>query len=360
MSHNILDLLVKLVAFDTHASEVKQAAFLAELTQSWGAQTFIDEVLPGRVNFRACFAGADSSQTLVLEAHGDTVGGTVDCRHDAATGRYYGRGACDTKGPMVAMLLGIRTALDSGTLPHDVVFASTCCEEAGGQGARALAAVLPPGAQVVVGEPTAMKIVRAHKGAYRTRIICRGRAAHSSAPEKGISAIYAMRHVLAALEEEIQPMLAEHRDSLLGIPTLSVGTISGGRVANVVPDQCVIEVDWRLIPGQAGDAVRELLTRWFPDAEIEPYEYYPPFAVAENHPLVQAVTRACHQTGQSEVEVVGAPWAANAGLMQDAAGTPCVIFGPGNIAQAHTVDEWVDLAEVQRAVGVFAAFVSEK
>jgi acetylornithine deacetylase/succinyl-diaminopimelate desuccinylase-like protein len=351
----IMDLLTRLVAFDTHAVESEQAAFLAELTRGWGAETAIDEVRPGRVNFRARFPGTDRSRTLVFEAHGDTVGGTVPCRYDAATGRYYGRGACDTKGPMTAMLLGLRQALDRGPLPCDTVFASTCCEETGGEGARALAAVLPPGAQMVVGEPTGMQLVRAHKGAYRTRILCRGRAAHSSNPSQGVNAIYAMRHVLAALEEEIQPVLSKRSDPLLGAPTLSVGTIHGGQAANVVPDLCTIEVDWRLIPGQTGDAVRELLLRWLPDAEIEPYEYYPPFSIAESHPLVQALQGACCRAAKQEAACVGAPWAANAGLMQAAAGTACVIFGPGNIAQAHTADEWVDLAEVARATAVFAA-----
>lgn len=359
MEQEILDLLTQLVSFDTHASERAQAAFLADYMRAWGATTFIDEVRPGRVNFRAHFAGADSSRTRVLEAHGDTVGGTVEARHDAAAGRFYGRGACDTKGPMTAMLLGIQAALARGPLPCDVIFASTCCEETGGYGAQALAGVLPPGASVVVGEPTAMRIIRAHKGAYRTRIICHGRAAHSSAPERGVSAISAMRHVLAALEDEILPVFAERSDPLLGTPTMSVGTICGGQQVNVVPDRCAIEVDWRLIPGQSGATIRELLTRWFPEATIEPYEEYPPFAVAEDHPLAQSLARACRSAGQAEVVFSGVPWAANAGLLQAAAGTPCVIFGPGDIAQAHTADEWVDLSEIEQAVSVFTAWLTD-
>jgi len=358
MDTPVLDLLNRLVAFDTHAGEAAQAAFLADLTRAWGAETFLDEVAPGRVNVRARFAGTGPGPTLVLEAHGDTVAGAPACRHDAAARRYYGRGACDTKGSMTAMLLGIRAALDRGPLPRDVVFASTCCEETGGEGARALATVLPPDAHVVVGEPTGLRIVRAHKGCYRTRITCRGRAAHSSAPERGVNAIYAMRQVLAALEEEVAPAFLERSDPFLGAPTMSVGTIRGGRAANVVPDSCAIEVDWRLIPGQTGAAVCELLARWFPNAEIEPYEYYPPFAIAETHPLIHALRRACREAGCGEPACVGAPWAANAGLMQAAAGTTCVIFGPGDIAQAHTADEWIALAEVERAVSVFTALAT--
>ena len=146
MERELLELLTRLVGFDTHAGEAAQAAFLAGLTHAWGATTFIDEVRPGRVNFRAHFSGKDPGRTRVIEAHGDTVGGTVASRHDAAAGRFHGRGACDTKGAMAAMLLGIRAALARGPLPCDVLFASTCCEETGGEGAREGRAT-PSGAQ---------------------------------------------------------------------------------------------------------------------------------------------------------------------------------------------------------------------
>ncbi len=357
MNNEILDLLAKLVAFDTHTTEAPQAQFLATLTQKWGATTFIDEILPGRVNFRALFRGASSSQTRVLEAHGDTVDGTVDARYDSTNGRYYGRGACDTKGALTAMLLAVRQAQTMGRLPYDVIVASTCREESGGEGARALAKVLPEGAAVIVGEPTIMRIVRAHKGAYRTRITSHGQAAHSSTPQLGSNAIYAMRQILAALEDDILPTLADYHNPLLGYPTMSVGNIRGGQLVNVVPDHCVIEVDWRLIPGQTGAAVKEMLQRWFPDALIEPFEEYPPFSIDASHQLVTSLAQACVSVGHAAPEVIGVPWAANSGLMQDEAGIPSVIFGPGDIAQAHTKDEWIELDQIARAIPVYQAWL---
>jgi acetylornithine deacetylase/succinyl-diaminopimelate desuccinylase-like protein len=359
ITHPAIDLLSRLLGFRTETSEAAQAAFLSEVLTSWGAAVRTQEVLPGRVNVTATWPGRDPSRVVLFEAHGDIVPGGPAARLDSAAGRYYGRGACDNKGPMAAVLVGIHRALDAGRPPVTVCFASTCREETGGEGARALAASVPRPSLAVIAEPTQLSIVRAHKGAYRTRITTTGVAAHSSDPARGRNAICAMRPVLAAIEEEFAPALAARPDSLLGAPTVSVGTIRGGVAANIVPDTCAIEVDWRLVPGQTGDDVLAQLRARFPAALIEPYEYYPPFHQPADAPCVRAVAAACaHALGRPPT-VLGVPWAANAGVLQALADWPCVIFGPGDIAQAHTADEFVDVQQVIAAVDVYRQIILE-
>ena len=135
----LLELLQRLVAFRTDVTEVAQAEWLRQLLAGWGGRVRVDEVLPGRVNVVAAFPGQDPSRSILFEAHGDTVGGDVPVRLDAAAGRLYGRGTCDTKGAMAAMLAAVQRLLAAQERPPvTVYFASTCKEESGCEGVRAL------------------------------------------------------------------------------------------------------------------------------------------------------------------------------------------------------------------------------
>lgn len=349
----LLDLLQRLVAFRTDVSEQEQAAWLGTLLESWGARTRLDEVLPGRINLLATWEGRDAGRSLLFEAHGDTVGGDVPFRPDAAAGLLHGRGACDTKGAMAAMLIAIRRTLTThGRPPATLHFASTCKEESGCEGARALLASGFRASMAVVGEPTRLAIVRAHKGAWRCRIATSGLAAHSSDPNRGINAIYRMRPVLETLERHYPPAFARQPDPLLGAPTMSVGTIRGGMAVNMVPDRCEIEVDWRIVPGQTGEALLADLRARLPEADIEPCESYPPFHEPDDSPVLALAQRACTQALGRPAPLGAVPWATNAGFFREA-GIPCVIFGPGSIAQAHTAAECVDLRQVEQAADVF-------
>lgn len=345
--------LERLVRIPTGETEAEQVGLVSQLAAAHGAAVVREEVLPGRVNLLATFNGFASGKTWLFEAHGDTVPGEVPIRYDAERNRMYGRGACDTKASFVAMLAAIVRAVNKRTLRGQVHLVATCCEESGGEGAQALmTSGLRPDC-AVVGEPTRLEIVRAHKGAWRTRITTHGRAAHSSVPHKGVNAIVAMSAVLRALEHEFAEALARVSHPVLGSPTLSVGTIKGGRAANVVPDSCEIEVDWRLVPETPAESLLERLRLRFPAATVEPYEYYPPFYEPDESPALKAVGRAVEAVTGRPAVLAGAPWAANAGIFQAAAGFPCVIFGPGDIAQAHTADEYVEWPQVETAARVY-------
>ncbi|HNT35740.1 MAG TPA: M20/M25/M40 family metallo-hydrolase, partial [bacterium] len=209
-----------------------------------------------------------------------------------------------------------------------------------------------------------LSIIHAHKGALRWKIETEGVPAHSSTPEKGINAIYKMRRVLECIEQMAVPALNTKSHTLLGKPTLSVGTIAGGSQVNVVPGNCVIEVDRRTIPGESEQRLTEELLGHLdqvraldPDLKfkIEPIEWYPSFEERTDSPVASLVQSACDRVlGTSRFNV--APWAANSGVFK-AAGIPCVLFGPGSVAQAHTREEYIELDQVEKAVGVYAEII---
>ncbi|MFW6146095.1 MAG: M20 family metallopeptidase [Planctomycetota bacterium] len=353
--------------------EGRYAALLGDKLRALGAAVELREVEPGRPNLVARFDGPAGAPAVMFEAHSDTVtidGMTIDpFAAEVRDGRLYGRGACDTKAAMAAMLLAVEQVLaDEGGLSATVYVVSTCGEEITGLGAKALVeeGFFASGDVdvAIVGEPTDLDIIHASKGSGRFRVETRGKAAHSSAPADGVNAIYQMAHVVAAIEREVASALAAMNDPLLGSPTVSVGTIRGGSQVNVVPDGCTIDVDTRLIPGQTFEAMaalmREVLDRAKAaradlDYVIHNRPAYPAFFIDPEAPLPALVARACREA-LGRATVTTAPWASNAGIFAEA-GIPSVLLGPGSIAQAHTCDEFVEIDQVVQAARVYAAIL---
>ncbi len=351
--------------------ETRLAQRLGERLAGWGARVELPEIAPGRGSVVATFAGADPSRTLLLEAHADTVEaadmGEAAFRPVVRDGRLYGRGACDTKGPMAAMLLAIRAVLDAeGQLPATVVFAATCDEEAHSLGLRGLLEGGFAPTLAVVGEPTDLKVVCVHKGVARFRIRTLGRSGHSSQPAAGVNAISHMAQVVRVLDEVVAPALAGRSHRMLSGPTLSVGIIEGGTQVNIIPAECTLQLDRRLLPGETVEsAQREIVAaldtlgptlREF-RYTIEPLTYFPPFDEGPDGLAARLVGEAC-QAVLGASECVGAPWAANTGFLGEA-GIPCVTFGPGSIAQAHTGDEFIDLEQLAQGQAVYERIIRD-
>ena len=203
---------------------------------------------------------------------------TIDpWRPTVRDGRIYGRGSCDIKGGMTAMLGALaRLVAEAPRRRPTLIMACTVNEEHGYSGATALTRLWTAGDTdsifprapdaAVIAEPTNLDVVVAHKGAVRWRCHTHGRAAHSSQPQLGDNAIYKMARVVAALESyarDVPASLPAH--PLCGRSSLSVGVISGGLSVNTVPDRATIEIDRRIIPGEDGEGayrqVVEYVTR---------------------------------------------------------------------------------------------------
>ena len=217
-------------------------------------------------------------------------------------------------------------------------------------------------AAAVVAEPTDLGLVTQHKGAVRWRIKIHGRACHSAFPEQGENAIYHSGRVILAIEELARELLRRRPDQPCGPPTLSLGTIRGGAGVNLVPDLVVLEIDRRIVPGEAPREARDEVIRRIaaaaPGARIEHDE---PFVESGGLPEAESacVTELAATAAAFGVEPrrTAARYGTNASIFA-AAGVPSVVFGPGSIAQAHTADEWIDLDEVDRAATILCGVVT--
>jgi acetylornithine deacetylase/succinyl-diaminopimelate desuccinylase family protein len=334
------------------------------------------QVAPRRDNIVARIEGAtplaEGGELLLLEVHQDTVpidGMTIDpFAAEQRDGRIYGRGACDVKGGMAAMLAAFsRLATDSQAPEQTVVLACSVNEEHGFTGATALAQGWRSGSsqllprrpdRIIVAEPTSLQVVAAHKGVVRWKCRTEGRAAHSSRPDRGENAIYKMAPVLQALQRyhrEVTPTLASHK--LVGRPSLSVGVIAGGVSVNTVPDACVIEIDRRLLPGHDPLAVQQEVISYLEDQGISDCVHEQPFITARglpdsgNETLAQQVRDTVRRMGiDSEIE--GVQYGTDAPALA-ADGSPAVVFGPGHIEQAHTIDEWIEIEQLEKAAEAY-------
>jgi acetylornithine deacetylase len=215
----------------------------------------------------------------------------------------------------------------------------------------------------IVAEPTELNVVTAHKGVVRWRCHALGRASHSSQPALGDNAAFRMARVLEALEIYQHDMVADlGRHPLCGPPTISVGTIQGGLSVNTVPDRVTIEIDRRCIPGEDPreayrHAVRYLADALAADAHVvndPPFSESLGLADSANGPLARRLLAVTSQHWPTS-GIIGVPYGTNASIYAHE-GVPTVVFGPGSIAQAHTVDEWIDLDQLQLASEIYYRF----
>ncbi len=337
------------------------AEFLASTAAQAGLEISFQPVLPGRSNLLARLSPKGKIvQRILLAPHMDTVNGAPEQftpRHQ--DGRLYGRGASDTKGSIAAMFTALCELTRAKERPArtEIVFAGLVDEEHGQSGSRALVASELKADLAIVGEPTRLRVVTAHKGSLWMRLETRGRSAHGARPELGRNAVHEMARIVDLLQTEYAADLVRRRHPLLGQATVSVGTIAGGTQPNIVPDHCAIVVDRRTLPGETEAGVwremQRLLRRHRLKATCAEDKLAPclPLETDPRLPLVQQLLRAAGRRPPA-----GVHFFCDASVLAHG-DIPSVAFGPGDIAQAHTADEWIELAEIERAREVLVRFL---
>lgn len=344
--------------------EKNMADFLAATAARAGLEVEFQKVLPGRSNVIARLLPRKKiKQTILLAPHLDTVGagdaGFVPRRQH---GRLCGRGACDTKGSVAAMLTALCEIAEAAGRPQDtqIVFAGLIDEEHAQAGSRALAASGFKADLAIVGEPTGLQVVTAHKGSLWLKLETQGKAAHGSTPHLGKNAVHEMARVVDVLETEYAARLRQRKHKLLGAGTVNVGQISGGTQPNIVPAACFITVDRRTLPGESDAAVcREIgaflqakkLTAKISNTKIAPAP------ALETNPELPLVRQLCGIIGQQGA--LGVNYFCDAAVLSKG-GIPSVVFGPGDIAQAHTADEWISLAQLERGKNLLVRFLNSQ
>lgn len=344
--------------------QARLANYLETVAQAWGMHTARREVSRGAYNLTITLPPIPGAPWLLFESHLDTVstdGMTVPPFTLSVAGtRLHGRGSCDTKGSGAAMLWAVKSyaSLPGRRLNAGVVFVVD--EESSMTGAQAFAAMdlkaFEPLIGVVVGEPTQLRPVVAHNGALRWRTITRGTAAHSADPSKGRSAIHTMMAVITALETKMIP-LAIREFPLTGRAAASINVIRGGSAVNVVPDYCEILCDRRLVPGETTAQVLAERDRALEGLEVEnDQEFLAPPLPPENSSRLHAWMLPAFEKLGLDAKPVGARYATDASHYA-AAGAQVVVLGPGDIAQAHTRDEYLDRRELECATSLYLEFL---
>lgn len=352
-------------SYEGGPGEREVASYVRRFFEQHEIEVWEEEVFPNRPNVMARLPGLNSNRRLVLEAHTDTVsvkGMTIAPFEPLiADGKMYGRGSCDTKAGLATMMHALASLKAEGvTPPCEVLLAAVVDEEYSYRGVVKLCESLKADAAIVA-EPTEMRAVIATKGVLRCRIVVHGKSAHSSKPHLGVNAITHMARVIAAIEADNERM-TDIQHPLVGCGTCNVGVISGGVQVNFVPDRCAIEIDRRLLPGErASDAVahyRQLLQSLDGvKAEVEE----PLLLVDEaldtpaDAAVVQTATRVLRDMGMN-ADPCGVPFGCDASKLSRA-GIPSIVFGPGSIDRAHTVDEYVELDQVEQALEFQRRFI---
>jgi len=359
------DLLKQLIQADSTADkgEIAAADVIARGFAKHGIEAQVDRWDTNRANVVAQVRTGGPRPGLLFLCHLDVVGpGEEAWDHPpfAAVeekGKIYGRGAVDMKGGMAAVVAAICRAIDARlALQGDIVFVATAGEETDSSGVQRFmqhGGHLPRLAGAVIPEPTNLSVVTAHRGLFWLKITTRGRAAHSSMPERGVNAITSMRHVLQALEQYQIPF--EPHPSL-GKSSLSVNMIHGGDAMNIIPDRCTIGVDIRTLPGQNHETSRYDIERILARLKTTIPRFDAELTVerstqaVETDPEDEFVKTFCSAVNVDLTNVIGfttdAPHLLPLGI-------PIVIYGPGKPRLCHQVDEYIHLDDVQAAADLF-------
>jgi acetylornithine deacetylase/succinyl-diaminopimelate desuccinylase family protein len=345
-----------------NAGEKNVADFLASVAARAGLEIEFQKVLPNRSNLIARLRPKNKiRQTILLAPHLDTVGADgTKFIPQRKNGRLHGRGACDTKGSVAAMLSALCELADAKSRPleTEIVFAGLIDEEHAQAGSRALVKSKFKADLAIVGEPTKLQVVTAHKGSLWLELETRGKAAHGATPQFGKNAIHEMSRIVHLLETDYATRLRKRKHQLLGAATVSVGTISGGTQPNIVPDFCKISADRRTLPGETEAKVKNEMTAFLRAkklfAKISSAKLAPamPLETDSKLPLVQKFLKSIGQA-----KPLGVHFFCDAAILS-AGGIPSIVFGPGDIAQAHTADEWISLSELERGKNLLLRFLN--
>ncbi len=375
-----LELLQAMVRAPSHPGVERQEEATAGALASWlrdrGVAVELAEVREGRPNVLASITGKKPGPHLLFCGHTDTVPPNAGSDADffsarVENGRVFGRGTVDMKGAVAAMAAALVEIRATGGLPSGrVTLAAVVDEEMESLGAEALILGGFEADGAVIGEPTENRVAVGHKGLEWLEVGFTGRAAHGSTPEAGVSAINAAAHFVRLVETELVPAFERRRDPVLGLPAINMGTVRGGQQPSMVADDCRVQLDRRWVTTETIDQVlgdlEDVLARV---REARPglktrLERMPggmatmlhgPLVIDAAHPLVGAARAAFGDVGRPEPALGVFPAWTDGALLSREAGIPTLVWGPGELALAHSAEESVPVEDVCLAARLYAA-----
>jgi acetylornithine deacetylase len=375
----VLDLLKELVATNSvnptigrGPGEAAIARLLNDrLNSIGGLEARMQPVADGRSNVIAILKGSGGGRSLMLNGHMDTVG--VDgmiiepFKPSIQNGLMRGRGACDMKGALAAMMGAVKSVINSRMkLRGDLIFSAVVDEEYKSLGIKKLVQEYKADA-AIVGEPTNMSVATTHKGFVWIEVEVKGKAAHGSVPEKGVDAIAHAAKIMLAIEK-LQRQLASQVHPLLGTPKIHASTVQGGTDWSIIPERCVLRLERRTLPGETVasvmaeiEGILQAIRRETPDFNATAHSPYDmaPLETAESEEIVQTAQRVLAANMRTRVPVIGVPYWTDGALLSSMGSMPTCLFGPGDIGVAHSADEYVKLENVLTSAHVYRGIIQE-
>jgi len=371
LNPELTDMFQKLVAFDTTSrnSNLELIHFVRDYLQDFGVSSeLIHDEAKGKANLYATI-GPDDRPGVMLSGHTDVV--PVDGQNWSTDpfsliekdGRCYGRGTADMKG-FIACALSHLPRMVEQPLVTPIHLAFSYDEEIGCIGVRRLLDILQGRAirpaMGIIGEPTGMRVINAHKGKQGWRVTVKGRAAHSAYTVEGVNAVEFAAELICHIRRVYQE-IPKHGpiDAAYRVPhsTLHVGPIQGGRALNIVPDHCEFSFEVRHLPHETADHYFQQVMQHAHEVlepamqavdpqtsiSVEPLAGYPGLGTAGDAQVV----RFCQALLEDTREPDKISFGSEAGLFSERVNVPCVVCGPGSILQAHRPDEYVDASQMK-------------
>ncbi len=358
-------------------NEEKVAHFVANKLKGMGIEVFIDEAVPGRPNVIGIIKGKRNGRRLLFEAHTDVVteGNPKEWKYPPFEaiiheGKIYGRGACDTKGNLAAMIYAVKAIIDAkAEFKGEIILCIPVDEEGMMLGIKHF---IKQGwadkvDAAIICEPEENNICIYQKGALRVKIVVKGKMAHGAMPEAGINPNWGMAKILLELEnlqqKEIK-RLGKHK--YLGYPsftpTILKAPVQGEAQINVIPQECMSTIDIRTIPGQNHEIIKKSIMNIFKklskkdsnfQADMEVLEERPWTETSPEEPIVQATSKAFRHISKKEPIYNGVPGATDGTFLNSWKGIPIVTIGAGDRLIPHQVNEYVEIEELVETVKIY-------
>lgn len=367
-------------------NEEELAKYIEGVFKKEGILSSLEDACDGRPNIYALIQGSGEGRSLMLTGHLDTVPGygmEDPLSGEIRDGRLYGRGSCDMKGALAAMIAALISIKRSGiALKGDLRFIGVIDEEEAGRGTEYLVKNGPFTDGAIVGEPTGLRIGAGNKGLEWMEIKVKGKTVHGGAMEKGVNAISKAAKLITKLENSYIPGLEAKRHPVLGMPTLNFGTISGGDQPSSVPGECLIRVDRRWVPEETLEEVYGEIRSVIEDLKQEDASFdaevrdmfenenllqHQPFCTDEKDPLIFAVRNAMYNleqdteipSGTFQQELTLFPAWSDGGFISNLMKASCIILGPGDLTVAHSKEESIDLEQIYQAACLYQRIALE-
>ncbi|NSL74580.1 MAG: M20 family metallopeptidase [Thaumarchaeota archaeon] len=356
---------------DEIAGEQEVCEYLSDILKSLGMKVRLQEVLPKRPNIIAEVLGGNNGKSIMFNGHIDTVPigniekwNTDPYKAIIKDSKLFGRGATDMKGSIASMIIAIKYIMNNvENFNGKIIFTGVMAEETTGLGTQKVLEENIKTDMAIVGEPSDEKIYRAHKGTIWFNIFTYGKLEHSS--ESDTESNNAIINMMRLIEEinKISKELEGKNNSLVGHPSINVGLIEGGTKQNMIADSCKVSIDRRILPEEEPNEILDELRVRFDNLRlidnrlkfnIEKDTIREAVEVSESEPIVQEVKRAVNKILNINPIVSGMKATTDMSILVNQGNIPSVIYGPGFIKQAHTIDEFIEVERLVESSQVYA------